>query len=270
MNEMNFDWDDLRLFLAVARAGGLAPAAKATGTSAPTLGRRMLRLERRLGVELFRRLPRGYELTEDGATFLRRVEGLEAEVSPLVALAQDRRAPLVKVSAGAWVTRLLCRHAAEIEGVRLRFISAEEKLDIGRREAVIGVRNARPREVGLAGRRVATVRFAVFARDVDVTTWAQVLGPAPSAAWVREARGGQDAVEVTSARSALDLALSGAARAVLPVFVGAREGGLVQVSPTIEALEHEQWLVSHHEERFEPEVRRALDRIADVLRREIG
>ncbi|MBL4811132.1 MAG: LysR family transcriptional regulator, partial [Rhodobacteraceae bacterium] len=39
MNEMKFDWDDLRLFLAVAREGGLAAAAASTGKSAPTLGR---------------------------------------------------------------------------------------------------------------------------------------------------------------------------------------------------------------------------------------
>jgi DNA-binding transcriptional LysR family regulator len=45
MNETSFDWDDLRLFLAVAREGGLAAAAAITEKSAPTLGRRMLGLE---------------------------------------------------------------------------------------------------------------------------------------------------------------------------------------------------------------------------------
>ncbi len=66
MNETNFDWDDLRLFLAVAREGGLAAASASTGKSPPTLGRRMLALERRLGLELFERLPRGYALTDQG------------------------------------------------------------------------------------------------------------------------------------------------------------------------------------------------------------
>ncbi len=49
MNEREFNWDDLRLFLAVARHEGLAPAAAEIGKSAPTLGRRMLALERQLG-----------------------------------------------------------------------------------------------------------------------------------------------------------------------------------------------------------------------------
>ncbi|WP_159804715.1 LysR family transcriptional regulator [Litoreibacter roseus] len=46
-------WDDLAAFLAVARAGGLAAAAKDVVSSAPTLGRRMRELERRMGRELF-------------------------------------------------------------------------------------------------------------------------------------------------------------------------------------------------------------------------
>lgn len=53
MNEMNFDWSDLRIFLAVARHGSLAAAAKVTGLSAATLGRHITGLERVLGEELF-------------------------------------------------------------------------------------------------------------------------------------------------------------------------------------------------------------------------
>ena len=266
MDETTFDWDDLRLFLAVARGGGLAAAARETGKSAPTLGRRMLALERRLGREIFERLPRGYALTAEGEALLARASEVERQVVPMVAARSGPR--VVKVSAGLWVTRLLCTHAAEIAGedARLRFIAADERLDIARREAVIGVRNRRPEEPGLAGRRVAEVRFAVYAREAGVATWARVMGATPSAAWVREASRGAPAIEVTSPRNALDLALAGAARAVLPVFVG-RESGLEQVSDEIGGLTHDQWLVSHHEARFEPEVRAVLDRIGAVLAR---
>ena len=65
MNETISNWDDLHLFLAVAREGGLSPAARLTGRSAATLGRRMLALERSMGRELFVRHERGYELTAD-------------------------------------------------------------------------------------------------------------------------------------------------------------------------------------------------------------
>lgn len=268
MNETNFDWDDLRLFLAVAREGGLGPASEMTGKSAPTLGRRMLALERRLGLELFQRLPRGYDLTDQGREFLSKVTTIESKIVPL-ADAEKRRRPVVKVSAGQWVTDLLCRKAAELvagDPVSLRFIAADHVLDIGRREAVIGIRNRRPEQIGLAGRRIGRVQFAVYAVDSDVMTWARVIGTTPSVRWLDEKVGDAPSIEVTNSRNALDLALAGAARAVLPTFVGNSQKGLQQVTPTIEALDHEQWLVTHDEDRFLPEVRRMIERTYAVLR----
>lgn len=270
MNEMKFDWDDLRLFLAVARNGGLAAAAAVTGKSAPTLGRRMLALERRLGRELFLRLPRGYALTPDGQGLLDEVVTLEDHIGPMVETDPAAAMPVVKVSAGLWVTHLLCQRVAEIvagDRIRLRFIASDERMDIGRREALIGVRNQRPDGLGLAGRRIAKVRFAVYACDAAVTTWARVLGPTPSAKWVEEVAPKGDTIEVTSSRNALDLALSGAARAVLPCFIGRQYAGLREVLPPIDALEHDQWLVTHHEDRFTPEVRKVNDRIYAILRK---
>ncbi|MFV2053161.1 LysR family transcriptional regulator [Aliiroseovarius sp. YM-037] len=269
MNETKFDWDDLRLFLAVARAGGLASATASTGKSAPTLGRRMLALERRLGRELFRRLPRGYELTDDGHSLLSKATALEQDVQPIIASGSSQAVPLVKVSAGLWVTHRLCTKVAEIIGpdpVRLRFIADDEVADIGRREALIGIRNRRPTGAGLAGRRVARVHFATYARNERVETYVQVVGSTPSAKWVRSVADGKNTIEVTNSRNALDLALTGAARAVLPTFIGDRFSELKQISPIVEELEHDQWLVTHHEDRFLPEVRRVIDRIYTILR----
>ena len=77
MNEKKMNWDDLKLFLAVARTGGLSAASHATGKSAPTLGRRMQALERATGEELFHRQARGYELTEQGNALLIKLTDLE-------------------------------------------------------------------------------------------------------------------------------------------------------------------------------------------------
>ncbi|MEO1704328.1 MAG: LysR family transcriptional regulator [Pseudomonadota bacterium] len=257
MSETN--WDDLRLFLAVARQSGLAGAARVTGSSAPTLGRRMLALEARLGAALFERHARGYALTSEGEKLLARAERAEAEIAPLLA---SERPPLIKVSAGAWMTWLLCRHTERFPSTaRLRFIAAEHKLDIARREAVIGIRNARPVEVGLAARRVGQVRFAVY--GPRRAPWAAVQGPTPSAAWV----GAQDGptIEVSHPRTALDLAQAGAARAVLPTFVGDAHPDLRR-GKTIEALTHDQWLVSHHEARHDAEVRKLLRAVGQLLK----
>ena len=266
---MNFDWDDLRLFLAVARKGGLAAAADATGKSAPTLGRRMLVLERRLGRDLFRRLARGYALTDEGQNLLTKATALESHIQPMIETGPEQALPMVKVSAGIWVTHLLCEKMPELIGpdrIRLRFIAADEAVDIGRREALIGIRNQRPDEIGLAGRRITSINFAVYARHDNIETWARVLGKTPSARWVQNTTHNASTIEVTSPRNALDLALAGTARVVLPTFIGCRFSVLKQISPFIEELEHDQWLVTHHEDRFLPEVRKVIDRIYLALK----
>lgn len=266
---MTLDWDDLRLFLAVARLGGLSAAAEATGKSAPTLGRRMLGLERRLGQELFIRMARGYTLTRDGEELLATAIAVENRILPVTSKEDCQNGPLVKLSAGVWVTHVLCGKSADITGtdrIRLRFDAADETLDIGHREAVIGVRNQRPSDTRLAGRKIGRVQFAVFARDERVSGWARVIGSTPSAGWVQARARTADDIEVTHPRSALDLALAGSCRAVLPTFIGVATPDLAQVSPPIPELEHEQWLVTHHEDRFLPEVRRVIDRTYDVLR----
>lgn len=264
MNEIN--WDDLRLFVAVANAGGLGPAAKATGKSAPTLGRRMLELERNLGRELFLRKPRGYELTDDGHGLLVKVQGIEARVLDLI---ETDTPPLVKISAGTWVTRVLLGSVDEIKGsipVRLKFIAAEELSDIGRREAVIGIRNRRPEGIGLAGRKIGQVKFAVYAQDARVSTWAHVDNTTPSATWVKKNSKGDDVIEVTTPQCALELAIAGTARVVLPTFIGDTQPQLKMVSSWIDELLHDQWLVTHQEDRFLPEVRRVIDRTYVILK----
>ncbi|WP_299732855.1 LysR family transcriptional regulator [uncultured Tateyamaria sp.] len=268
MDETQFDWDNLRLFLAVARGGGLAGAVATTGKSAPTLGRRMLQLERRLGQELFYRNARGYDLTEHGKTFLDKVVAVENGLLPAIKTDGATKLPLIKVSAGTWVTKVLCENLSSIiqnDALRLRFIAAEEILDIGRREAVVGIRNHRPGDPWLAGRKIGTVKFASYAQNRTCRPWIHVLGSTPSARWVERNSGADRTIEVTSPRNAIDLALTGAGRIVLPTFVGDTTAGLCRLADPIEELEHEQWQVMHHEDRYLPEVRNVIDRIFEVL-----
>ncbi len=269
MYETPLDWDDLKLFLAVARARGLAGAAEVTGKSPPTLGRRMLALEEATGSELFHRYARGYELTEQGNALFNKVIDLEAQINPLKRSAQDAAGTLVKVSAGSWMTKILCQYIGAIitrdNNTRLRFISAEHVLDISRRETVIGIRNQRPQQAGLAGRKLGRVQFAGFATDKNITPWVRVVGKTPSALWLASQPRDRGDFEVTAPRNALDIARSGMARVLLATIVGDAQASLVRVTSPIEELAHDQWLVTHQDERYKPEVRRTIDNIVDVL-----
>ncbi len=89
-NEMSIDWNDLRLFLDVARLGGLSAATQTTKLSAATLGRRITALEKQVGEPLFHRAQSGYTLTRAGDELLRRAEEVELRDACPAALARRR------------------------------------------------------------------------------------------------------------------------------------------------------------------------------------
>src|SRR5690349_10479845 len=71
------DWNDVRHFLAVFRAGSLAGAARALGVEHTTVGRRIAALEESLGVRLFARTPEGLVATEDANAIVETAERME-------------------------------------------------------------------------------------------------------------------------------------------------------------------------------------------------
>ena len=262
-------WDDLALFLAVARAGGLSPASRVTGRSAATLGRRMHALERAMGCELFVRHGQGYEMTSDAQTLLTELSDIESRISRISVRRNESSPPLVKVSAGTWTTLALLDKLHLLTGeppdIRLRFVTAEEPLSIAQRAIVIGIRNQRPTTQGLAGRRLQQVEFAPYATIDAPKRWIQVLINSPSARWLDQLSNKQIACEVTSPRSALDLALLGKGIALLPTFIGNSNSRLQQSDEVIRELTHDQWIVTHQDDRDLPEVRRTIDRLCGVL-----
>src|ERR1700730_4473508 len=73
------EWSDLRVFLAIARAGTLGAAARTLGQSQPTMGRRLRALEQAVGQTLFQRTGDGFVLTDEGAAVLAHAERIEEE-----------------------------------------------------------------------------------------------------------------------------------------------------------------------------------------------
>lgn len=74
-----FDWNDLRHFLAVARAGSMATAARALGVNSSTVQRRTAALQKAIGRQLVERSPHGYTLTAQGQALLAEAATVEAQ-----------------------------------------------------------------------------------------------------------------------------------------------------------------------------------------------
>ncbi|WP_087026285.1 LysR family transcriptional regulator [Thaumasiovibrio subtropicus] len=269
MNEMNLDWNDLQLFLAVAREGGLSAAAKTTQRSPATLGRRMLALERSLGKALFIRHDRGYELLTDGKKLFDQLTEVESHLGTLLPRSPEQKKPLVKISAGTWTTLHLIKNIKQLsetfDSTLIRFISTEHILDITHRETVIGIRNRRPTDQNLVCRRLHSVEFAPYATVDAPQKWIKVLSDTPIARWLDRFVENDAICEVSTPRNSLDLALEHQGIALLPTFIGDNQPTLVRVGNIIDELGHDQWLVTHHEDRYLPEVRMLINRLGDML-----
>ena len=229
----------------------------------------MRALERALGTELFVRRTHGYDLTETGARLLERLEAAEGIIVRATAPRPADAVPRVRIAAGTWTMLKLARSLPALAGeppdLRVRLLQGEDVLSVSRREASIGFRSRRPREAGLSGRRLRRVEFVPYAVSGAPQRWIVSMADTASAGWVRERAGGAIACEVSTPRLALDLALAGAGRALLPSFVGDEHPALVRAGALVRELTHEQWLVSHAEERALPAVRLALDRIGALM-----
>ncbi|MDP2781243.1 LysR family transcriptional regulator [Devosia sp.] len=275
---MDFSWDDLKLFLAVARLGGLSAATDTTGLSAATLGRRVSTLERQIGERLFVRSQSGYRLTQAGEDLLARAEDVEAAMLSLRRWKEGtfgERA--VRVSAGAWTSAFLARHVQQLWQVEDRFglelVTGNQKVDIGRRNADLGLRNQRPTEQWLAGRLIGTVAYAIYSgrqliNGVKAGYFVGIAGESGhtrSARWLEARHGDRIAVRGNDPMSVRELVAHGAGMSVFPCFVGDSDPQLVRIAAPISELETEQWLVSHHEERHDPAVRAVSQRIAALI-----
>ena len=267
------DWDDYAYFAAVAREGGIMRAAQVTGASPATLSRRMRAFETRLGRRLFRHGREGYALTADGRALAERTRPMEAAVEGILLWREAARGPApVRISAGTWTARDLARNLADYwsaeAGWTPEFVHCDLRMDLARREIDIGVRNARPDQPWLAGRRTRRVDFAVYGLAPEVAGW---IGPShdaaatPSGRWVLANHCGEIVARANSPRLAAEMARAGVGRVVLPTFVGDPMAPLMRLSGPIGALASEEWLVCHQDGRHEPPIRAAIEAIAGWL-----
>lgn len=143
-----YDWNDIRIFLAIARTGSALAAARDLQLNQTTVTRRIDALEHRLGATLFTRGARGSDLTELGEALLP-----HAEVMEHAALALDGEAGRlhrdqggeIRVTApeaimATFVGTLTSRYREKHPNVRFAYVSAEHRLDLALGEADVAFR----------------------------------------------------------------------------------------------------------------------------------
>jgi DNA-binding transcriptional LysR family regulator len=167
----NWEWDDIRFFLAASREGSLSGAARNLGVDHVTVGRRIAAFEERLGARLLTRTPDGLATTPAGDAILRQCEAMEAsafDIERMVAGHDAQYSSRIRVT----TTEVLATHVIvpEIAALRERYpqlqveiLTGVRLMDIARREAEIAVRPVRPTAPNLICRKLGEFGFTLYA-----------------------------------------------------------------------------------------------------------
>ncbi len=165
------DWDDLRVFLAVARHGQLVGAARRLGLNHATVARRLDALEAAIGVALFDRRPSGSPLTQAGERLLPAAERVEAEIlgaAGRLATDQAEVAGTVRIGApdglgntvlAAELGTLARRHP----GLVIELVPLPRTFSLSRREADIAIGIDRPSRGRLIVSKLTDYSLGVYA-----------------------------------------------------------------------------------------------------------
>lgn len=282
------DWDDLRTFLAIARAGTLSGAARTLRVSQPTMGRRLTGLQQRAGVRLLQRTPAGFRLTEAGERILAAVERMEAEalaVERAVSGEDVRLEGVVRLTAvGSFGVQLLTPLLAKVRrahpGIAIELVVDARALSLARREADIAVRLARFDGHEIVARKLGEVAFALYAspdylaragpfqvRQLGaghaIVTVQDDQAGLPESAWLgRVAADAAVALRSNSRAVQMMAARAGMGLACLPRAFADPIDGLVRVPvPADSPPRRELWAGVHRDMRRNPRIRAVLDTI---------
>lgn len=165
------NWDDIRVFLAVARAGSLSAAAPISRMDPATLSRRISRLEEQLGRALFARSPQGYALTEAGQTLADQARRAEEALTPALDPAPGARGLSGHVRIGApdgCANFLLPQVCAQLHrahpDLELQVLALPRVVNLSRREADMAITVSPPQAGRLTVQKITDYHLHLAAR----------------------------------------------------------------------------------------------------------
>ncbi len=289
------DWDDIRLFLAVARAESLSGAGRRIKLDAATLGRRIARLEERMGLRLFVKGPQGYALTEEGA---RLVPHAEAAEQAMAAAAEDLRAGSSGLSGQVRIgapdgcatfvlPQVVAAIAAAHPGLEIQIVALPRVFNLSKREADMAIAVSPPAAGRLMVQKLTDYHLHLAASRAYLETHPPIRARADLGAhrfvgyipdmifdkeldYLDEAGGG--GVHLASNSVAVQLAWvrQGAGIAVVHDFALPASPELVRVLPDAVRLTRAFWLIRHADDRRVGRLDRVAEMIAQGVRREVA
>jgi DNA-binding transcriptional LysR family regulator len=278
------NWDDVRMFLAVARTGQILAASKRLGVNHATLSRRVSALEETLATRLLIRRTNGCELTAEGETFLAAAERMETEMlaaQSTVGRIDAAISGTVRIGApdGFGVSFLAPRLgalAAQYPDLRIQLVPVPRSFSLSRREADIAITLERPTEGRLVSAKLTDYTLGLYASKAYIAAhgapanaedlknhrrigYVEDLLYTASLNFTSEILRSWDAhFEISSAIGQTEAVRSGAGIGILHDYIARNDPDLVRVLPRTD-IKRAYWTTWH-------ESARELLRVKTVIR----
>ncbi len=277
------NWDDLKVFLAIARSGSVRGAANDMSVSHSTILRRLDAFEEAIGITLFCRLPTGYELTEDGEALLHRAENIERDAFAFqreaVGYDKDQGGKVTVTMPEPFATHYLSRHFGRFKeqhpGIDLDVIFTYDVLDLSRRAADVAIRFSNTPDQALVGRRLPRFEEAFYATPAylrshdlsDPKGGAFWLGWRDSTDWVKRSPYPDLPVRWKLANVSVQFAAcrAGFGLGQLPCFMGDRCADLVRLPGSTVTHGFDAWVLYHEDLKATPRIKAFCDFLTSVM-----
>jgi DNA-binding transcriptional LysR family regulator len=267
------DWDDLRLFLEVARVGSFTAAGATLGVDQATVSRRMAGLEAKLAGALFERTPQGSTLTVLGEKVLRHAQAMEAELHAVVDEASGhereiegvvRVALTESIAVHAVIPRVLPQLHRAYPKLTVRLSASYDVEELGHRQAELALRFFRPESGDLVAQRIVRMKTALIGHRrfegvprAELPVVGAELGERPSleSRYLERHLRRPPRLFVSSYVSQIEAVRAGIGVALLAKSVLALDPQLVELEPDLPAPpELELWLVTPRSLRHVPRI----------------
>ncbi len=290
-NNIAFDWNQVRAFLAASEEGSLSAAARAMKQTQPTLSRQVTNLEETLGVTLFERSHRKLHLTSAGLELLDYARTM-AEAANNISLAATGQSQAIEGRVSITATEMVATYylpamlrklREHAPGIVVEVVASDLVRDLIRREADIAIRHAQPNQPDLVARRIGSVRGRIYAakrllnkvgipRDVNDLLRQDFIGVGDTDSLIENlaAQGLKLHIKQFKALAAsgncmLQLIREGLGFGFLPMDTGKIFDDLECVLPEVFDPEIPVWLVSHRELYTSRRIRTVFDFLAQEL-----
>lgn len=169
MHINNFDWNNLKFFIAVAEERSLLKAAKKLDTEHSTVARRISQLEKDLNQHLFHRSRNGMKLTEIGQQLLQTAKEVEAQVEnfDLERRHLSQKQTVVCVSAPPQILQYLIlpkisAFQKKHPEIRLNLLGSADVARLSSAEIDLAIRMSDLKENGLMAKKIYTVTYSFY------------------------------------------------------------------------------------------------------------